>query len=356
MTVTAFSYVNFRGVDFIQYITGKNIEELENLCEHLDEKKFRATQIFQNIHKNKILDFSQMTNLSLDLRNKLSENYKFHLVDSRLTVESKLDSTKKYLLKMDGLDLVESVYMQYDNRKTICISSQVGCKMGCKFCASTKRGKIRDLSASEIIQQVYFLEHENGDIDNIVIMGVGEPLDNFEEIVRFIKLITHKAGRNLSHRSITLSTCGLADKIYELADTALNVNLAISLHYADDLKRKKFMPIAYKYTINEVIKACEYYFKKTKRRISYEYVVIDGVNNTEQDVENLTKLLYGKKSHINLIPLNPIEEFKYKNKNNDVLYKFKEKLVNNGLNATVRISKGLDIQASCGQLRNVYTR
>lgn len=228
--------------------------------------------------------------------------------------------------------------------------------MGCTFCASTKNGLVRHLSASEIIDEVYELERLNGDINNIVIMGIGEPLDNFNNITKFIEIITDQKGRNLSHRSITLSTSGLTPKIYELADTGLDVNLAVSLHYPTDEQRKEYMPVARKYNINGLLKATDYYLDKTKRRVSFEYVVIDGVNNRDIDVENLTKLMRGKNVHINLIPLNPIEEFKHGKTSKKVINDFKDKLSKNGLNATIRYSMGQDIDASCGQLRNNYAR
>lgn len=212
------------------------------------------------------------------------------------------------------------------------------------------------MTASELIEEVYTLERLNGDINNIVIMGIGEPLDNYKNITKFLEIITNENGRNLSHRSITLSTSGLTPKIYELADSGLDVNLAVSLHYATDEKRKKFMPIAKNYDIKGLIKATDYYLDKTKRRVSFEYVVIDGVNNLDEDIDNLKKLLKGKNIHINLIPLNPIEEFKHGKTSNKVINDFKDKLSKNGLNATIRYSMGQDIDASCGQLRNNYAR
>ena len=228
--------------------------------------------------------------------------------------------------------------------------------MGCKFCASTKNGLERNLSAGELIEEVYALERLNGDINNIVIMGIGEPLDNYENIRKFIEIITDEKGRNLSHRSITLSTSGLSPMIRKLADSGLDVNLAVSLHYADDDKRRKFMPIANKYSIESLMEATDYYLDRTKRRVSFEYVVIDGVNNLDSDVSNLTSLLNGKNVHINLIPLNPIEEFSYDRPKSTALRDFRDKLLKRKLNATIRKSMGSDIDASCGQLRNNYAR
>lgn len=339
-----------------QRINDKTIEELEKIFLDLGFQKFRAKQVFRQIHVNKINDFSKMTDLSKDMREKLDQLFSFPEIKILKEFKSKVDKTKKYLLELDDGNIIEAVFMEYDNRNTICISSQVGCKMGCKFCASTKNGLERSLSASEIIEEIYLLERENSDINNIVVMGIGEPLDNFSNIERFIKIITDPKGRNLSHRSITVSTVGLVDKIYELSDLGYDINLAVSLHYAFDKKRMIYMPSAKKYKINEIVKACDYYLEKTKRRVSYEYVVIDGVNNLEEDVDQLVKLFKGKNIHINLIPLNPIEEFKHSKTKANIMEEFQKKLTNKGLNATSRRSMGSDIDASCGQLRNNYAR
>ncbi|MDD7043949.1 MAG: 23S rRNA (adenine(2503)-C(2))-methyltransferase RlmN [Peptoniphilaceae bacterium] len=337
-------------------INDKTLEELEEIFLKKGYQKFRAKQVFRQIHVNKVNDFDQMTDLSKDMREELSQKFYFPSVKMEKEFVSKIDSTKKYLLSLDDGNIIEAVFMDYESRKTICISSQVGCRMGCKFCASTKKGLERNLTAGEILEEVYELERINGDINNIVIMGIGEPLDNFKNITKFISLITDERGRNLSHRSITLSTSGLVPKIYELADMDIDVNLALSLHYASDEKRRKFMPIANKYSIRQLIKACDYYLDKTKRRVSFEYVVIDGVNNLDDDVNNLVSLFAGKNIHINLIPLNPIEEFAYGKPKNSALRDFRDKLSRKKLNATIRRSMGSDIDASCGQLRNNYAR
>ncbi|WP_073998022.1 23S rRNA (adenine(2503)-C(2))-methyltransferase RlmN [Anaerococcus urinomassiliensis] len=339
-----------------QSINDKTIKELEDIFLEKGYQKFRAKQVFRQIHVNKVNDFSQMTDLSKDMRESLSNEFEIDKVSLLKTFESKIDSTKKYLFELKDGNIIEAVFMDYKDRKTICISSQVGCRMGCTFCASTKNGLERHMTASELIEEVYTLERLNGDINNIVIMGIGEPLDNYKNITKFLEIITDENGRNLSHRSITLSTSGLTPKIYDLADSGLDINLAVSLHYATDEKRKKYMPVAKKYDIKGLIKATDYYLDKTKRRVSFEYVVIDGVNNLDSDIDNLKKLLMGKNIHINLIPLNPIEEFKHGKTTNKIINDFKEKLTRNGLNATVRYSMGQDIDASCGQLRNNYAR
>lgn len=337
-------------------INDKTIVEIEELFKEKSYQKFRAKQVFHNIHVNRINDFNEMTDLPLKMREELQNDFKIDKIKIFKTFESKVDSTKKYLLELADKNIVEAVFMEYKDRSTICISSQVGCRMGCSFCASTKNGLKRNMTSSELIEEVYLMERLNGPISNIVIMGIGEPLDNFSNIKKFIEIITYSKGRNLSHRSITLSTSGLAPKIKKLADTGLDVNLALSLHYADDKKRAVYMPIAKRYSIKEIIDATDYYFDKTGRRVSFEYVVIDGVNNLNEDVENLHDLLFGKNVHINLIPLNPIEEFDHKKPNNKVLEDFKNKLTKRGLNATIRRSMGSDIDASCGQLRNNYVR
>lgn len=339
-----------------QSINDKTIKELEDNFLEKGYQKFRAKQVFRQIHVNKVNDFSQMTDLSKDMRESLAAEFEIDKVSLLKTFESKVDSTKKYLFELKDGNIIEAVFMDYKDRKTICISSQVGCRMGCTFCASTKNGLERHMTASELIEEVYTLERLNGDINNIVIMGIGEPLDNYKNITKFLEIITDENGRNLSHRSITLSTSGLTPKIYDLADSGLDINLAVSLHYATDEKRKKYMPVAKKYDIKGLIKATDYYLDKTKRRVSFEYVVIDGVNNLDSDIDNLKKLLKGKNIHINLIPLNPIEEFKHEKTTNKIINDFKEKLTRNGLNATVRYSMGQDIDASCGQLRNNYAR
>lgn len=337
-------------------INDKTIEEIEDLFKARSYQKFRAKQVFRAIHVNRINDFDQMTDLPLKMREELKNDFKIDKLDVLKTFDSKIDSTKKYLLQLTDKNIVEAVYMAYKDRSTICISSQVGCRMGCTFCASTKNGLVRNMTASELIDEVYLLERLNGPISNIVIMGIGEPLDNFENIKKFIEIITDPRGRNLSHRSITLSTSGLSSRIKDLADTGLDVNLALSLHYADDKKREIYMPVAKRYSIKDLIEATDYYFDKTGRRVSFEYVVIDRVNNLNEDVENLHDLLFGKNVHINLIPLNPIAEFDHKKPAAKVLEDFRQRLTKRGLNATIRRSMGSDIDASCGQLRNNYAR
>lgn len=337
-------------------INDKSIEELEEIFEGLGIKKFRAKQVFRQIHVNRMNDFYDMTDLSKDLRKKLDSIFYFPKLKILKEFKSELDGTIKYLIELDDKNIIEAVFMEYSDRFTVCISSQVGCRMGCKFCASTKNGLERSLTASEIIEEIYLLERENNPINNIVVMGIGEPLDNYDNITKFVEIITDSKGRDLSHRSITISTVGIVERIRDLADSNLDVNLAVSLHYAFDNKRVKYMPTANKYKLSDIVKACDYYLDKTKRRVSYEYVVIDKVNNLDEDVKELVKLFKGKNIHINLIPLNPIEEFKHSKTKSNIMNQFQSKLSHYGLNATIRKSMGSDIDASCGQLRNNYAR
>ncbi|MDD7382846.1 MAG: 23S rRNA (adenine(2503)-C(2))-methyltransferase RlmN [Peptoniphilaceae bacterium] len=338
----------------METINDKNLNEIEILVDKLNEKKFRAKQIYKQIHNNKINDFFEMTDIPLNLREKLSLEYCFSRVKKIHEYDSKLDGTKKYLFELNDGNVIETVFMPYKKRNTLCISTQVGCAMGCKFCASTKNGFIRNLTSSELIEQTYEIERINGDISNIVIMGIGEPFYNYDNLVKYIKIITDKNGRNLSHRSITVSTSGIVEKIYEMANENLDVNLAVSLHFSNDELRRKYMPIGKKYSIEEIVEACDYYFKNTGRRVSYEYMIISGVNDTDKDAFNLHKLFFGKNILINLITLNPIKEFK--NYKSDLIStnNFANKLTKLGLNVSIRKSMGKDINASCGQLRNKY--
>lgn len=351
-----FLWANLRRFSMKEIINDKTLEELQSIFAQKSYKKFRAKQVYRQIHVNKVKDFESMTDLPKDMREEMAKDFKFSSLKKVKEFISQVDSTRKFLFELEDSNIIEAVYMDYEDRKTICISSQVGCRMGCTFCASTKKGLTRNLTAGELVEEVYALERELGQINNIVIMGIGEPLDNFDNILKFIRLITDDKGRNLSHRSITLSTSGLVPKIYELADTGLDVNLAISLHYAFDHKRITYMPIGKKYSIDQLVRASDYYLDKTKRRVSLEYVVIDGVNNTKDDADELCRLFRVKNIHINLIPLNPIEEFKHGKTDKSVIKDFQKALEKRGLNATVRRSMGADIDAACGQLRNNYAR
>jgi 23S rRNA (adenine2503-C2)-methyltransferase len=266
--------------------------------------------------------------------------------------DSKIDQTKKYLFSLKDGNIIESVSMGYKHGTTICISTQVGCKMGCSFCASTKGGLIRNLTPGEMLNQIYMIENDqNINISNIVLMGSGEPLDNYDNTIKFLKIIHSELGHNLSYRGITISTCGIVPKIYELADEKIPVTLSISLHSAFDEARKKIMPISSKYSIAEIIDACKYYDSKNNRRITFEYTLIDGVNDREEDIDEISRILRGINSHVNLIPLNPIKEYQENRPSKSNIKRFENDLQKRNIDVTIRREMGADISASCGQLR-----
>jgi len=328
------------------------IEEIEAYMKTLGEPKFRAKQIFSWLHEKQVMDYEEMTNLSKPLREKLSQNAPLPLMKIERMQESQIDGTRKYLYLLSDQNLIESVFMRYHHGNTVCISTQVGCNMGCKFCASTIGGKMRDLLPSEMLMQIYQIEKDTNErVSNVVLMGSGEPLDNFDNVIRFIQLITDPNGKNLSHRSITLSTCGLVEKIDALADLNLGVTLALSLHAGDQETRQKLLPIANKYPLQDVIKACDRYFDKTGRRVTYEYSVVRGVNDTAEEAEKLGKLLHGKNAHVNLIPVNPVVERGFEKPLASALSLFVKILDKYGINATIRRELGADIDGACGQLR-----
>lgn len=331
------------------------ISELETYFLYLGEKKFRAKQLFEAIHKQKIKNLDKLTTFSQDLKDKINNSSEIYGVKKVLELKSKLDETKKYLFELHDENVIESVLMKYKYGYTVCISTQVGCKMGCAFCASTKKGLIRNLYASEMLDEIYEIERLNDIIvSNIVLMGSGEALDNFDELIRFIELISAKEGKNLSKRNITISTCGLADKILKLAEYDYPITLTISLHNADEEERKKIMPITRKYPFDELIPALKEYQAKINKRISFEYVLIDGLNDSYQSALDIKNLLKDIKSHINLIPLNKIKEYDEKPSTSENINKFKKYLEDFGFNVTIRRELGADINASCGQLRNNY--
>lgn len=331
------------------------ISELETYFLDLGEKKFRAKQLFEAIHKQKIKNLDKLTTFSQDLKDKINNSSEIYGVKKVLELKSKLDETKKYLFELHDENVIESVLMKYKYGYTVCISTQVGCKMGCAFCASTKKGLIRNLYASEMLDEIYEIERLNDiNVSNIVLMGSGEALDNFDELIRFIELISAKEGKNLSKRNITISTCGLADKILKLAEYDYPITLTISLHNADEEERKKIMPITRKYPFDELIPALKEYQAKINKRISFEYVLIDGLNDSYHSALDIKNLLKDIKSHINLIPLNKIKEYDEEPSTSENINKFKKYLEDFGFNVTIRRELGADINASCGQLRNNY--
>ena len=332
-------------------IKNYNLEELQEIVENLGEKKYRAEQIFNWIYKENVTSFDDMANLPLSLREKLKENYDLHIFKIITKQESK-DGTKKYLFDILDGNAIESVLMEYKHGYTICVSSQVGCKMGCKFCASTGVKFARSLETGEIVEQLQAVERDTGvKISNVVFMGIGEPLDNFENVLKAISLINNQKGINIGARHISISTSGIVPKIYELADKDLQCTLSISLHSASNEKRSAMMPINNAYNIEELMKACRYYIEKTNRRISFEYALAKENNDNLDDAKELVKLLRGMLCHVNLIPINKIENGKFNKSTNENIMKFRDYLNSHGIVATIRRELGSDIDAACGQLR-----
>lgn len=325
--------------------------ELEAFLLELGEPKFRAKQIFSWLMQG-VDDFSGMSNISKKTKEALKEKSYISKLKIREKYVSKLDGTVKYLFELDDGNCIETVVMRYKHGLSVCISSQVGCRMGCGFCASTIGGLYRSLSAGEIINQIIYAQKDIGErISNIVMMGIGEPLDNYDNVIKFLHNVNHSDGLNIGYRHISLSTCGLVDKINALAEEKLPITLSVSLHAPNNEIRDKIMPVNKKYKVEELIKACKSYINKTNRRISFEYSLIAGVNDSEENAVELARLLKGMLCHINLIPVNHVEEREYYKGDALSIKKFQERLVGLGMNATVRRELGSDISASCGQLR-----
>ena len=328
-------------------ILSLNFEELSEKILEMGEKKFRAKQIFDWLHVKKITDFEQMSNISAQFRTQLSENFYINCLKIKKRLVSKIDNTVKYLYGLEDGEAVESVLMDYKHGAALCVSTQVGCKMGCKFCASTLAGWVRNLEPSEMLGQMYESERDSGKtLDSIVLMGIGEPLDNVDNVMKFLKILEESG---FSLRRVSLSTCGVVDKIYDLAKLKLGVTLSVSLHAATDEKRSEIMPINKKFPLKSLMTACDDYFAATGRRISFEYSLIEGVNDDEGSAKELIALLGGKNCHINLIPINEVRERGFKK--SPYVERFQRYLTNSGLNATVRRTLGADINAACGQLR-----
>lgn len=334
-----------------QDILSMSLEELQSAMGQLGEPKFRAKQIFSWLHEKQVVSFDEMTTLSLQLRRKMNETFCINRLNITKRLASKVDHTVKYLYELPDGNHVETVLMEYHHGRSLCISTQVGCRMGCNFCASTIAGFVRNLEPSELLLQVYETQRDSGfHIDSIVLMGIGEPMDNFKNVVRFFQLISNPNGYGLSLRHVTVSSCGIVPKIRELADMKLGVTLSLSLHSARDDRRSEIMPVNRAYPIGEALDACRYYFEQTGRRVTMEYSVIEGVNDSPQDAKELSRLLKDMQCHVNLIPVNPIAERNYHALRKTV-EKFQEMLTSLGLHATIRRTLGSDIQAACGQLR-----
>ncbi|MBR0541409.1 MAG: 23S rRNA (adenine(2503)-C(2))-methyltransferase RlmN [Clostridia bacterium] len=327
-------------------------EELSEKLSELNLPKFRTAQVYSWLYEKGVTSFDEMTNLSKDLRAVLSENFEIKNCRIDLKQVSKLDGTVKYLYELDEGEFVECVVMKYKYGYSVCISTQLGCKMGCKFCASAIGGFKRHLTPSEMLSEIYTAQKDlNIKISHIVLMGTGEPLDNFDNVLRFLELVTDEKGLNISIRHISLSTCGIVPKIYELADKQLRLTLSVSLHAPNNELRSNTMPVNDKWSIEELLKACRYYTEKTSRRISFEYAMIKGVNDSESCAKELAKRLKGMLCHINLIPVNNVRENAYLKSDNKSMKAFIDILEKNGLTVTVRRTLGSDIDASCGQLR-----
>lgn len=338
-------------------IKSMTLSEIEEVIKQINAPKFRAKQIFDWLQVFGVMCYEEMTNIPKALRSELSEKYPVNSCEIELKQVSKIDSTVKYLFRLSDGNFIESVLMKYKYGYTLCVSSQVGCKMGCVFCASTKSGCVRNLLPSEILGQIHAAQRDmNIRVSHVVMMGMGEPLDNYENTIRFLELASSEKGLNLSMRNISLSTCGLVPRIYDLAEKRYQLTLSVSLHAPNDEMRSKVMPVNNKYPINELIKACKDYTKSTSRRISFEYAMIKDVNDSDQCAYELASLLKGMLCHVNLIPANEINESSHKRSTNERLQRFMNIMNSKGINTTVRRSLGSDIDASCGQLRSKYNR
>jgi len=333
-------------------IKSMTLEELKEEFKKQGMPAFRAAQVYQWMHQKLVSGFDEMTNLSKDLRCQLNEKYTYTCLTPVRIQESKLDGTKKFLFELADGNYVESVFMRYQHGNSVCVSSQVGCKMGCRFCASTLDGWERNLLPSEILDQIYAITRSTGErISNVVVMGTGEPLDNLENLIRFIRLLTNEDGLHISQRNITVSTCGLVPQIRKLAEEKLQITLALSLHATTNEKRKALMPVTNTYPLEEVLPACSDYAKATGRRITFEYSLVAGVNDTKEDAEELIRIAKRYAGHVNLIPVNPIKERDYKRGSKQEILAFKNKLEKNEINCTIRREMGRDIDGACGQLR-----
>ena len=330
------------------------VEELKGLMAELGEKPFRAKQIYAWLHQQLVTSWDEMTNLSKSLREKLSV-YPITALSQADVRISKIDGTRKYLFQLEDGNVIESVLMKYKHGNSVCISSQAGCRMGCRFCASTIGGLTRNLLPSEMLDQIYRIQTSLGErISNVVVMGTGEPMDNYDNLLRFIHILTEDGGLHISQRNLTVSTCGLVPQIYKLADEKLQMTLAVSLHAPNDEKRRELMPIANKYSIDELLEACRNYFDKTGRRITFEYSLVAGVNDSKENAKELAGRLKGLNCHVNLIPVNPVRERSFVRSTRQAVENFKINLEKYGINGTIRREMGSDIDGACGQLRKRY--
>lgn len=334
-----------------KYLTDMDIKELEQMLQGIGQQKFRAKQIFSWIAKG-ASDFDEMTDLSKQLRQELKLFARVSGLNIRKKLVSSIDGTIKYLFELLDGNIIESVLMKYTYGYTACISSQIGCKMGCSFCASTIEGFRRNLTAGEMLEQILAIQRDGGvKVGNVVIMGIGEPFDNYDNVLRFLKLAHDPEGLNIGYRHMTVSTCGIVPQILRFSQENMQVNLAISLHAPNDLLRAQIMPVARRYAIDKIIEACKIYTEKTKRRITFEYALIEGVNDLPENAAELAKLLRGMLCHVNLIPVNAVEGTSYRQSSRRHMDEFAGALTEKGIETTIRRELGADINAACGQLR-----
>lgn len=337
-------------------IKSMDLEELTRFVKEKGLPAFRAKQLFEWLHVRRVRGYEEMTSLPAALRAGLAGE--FPLVTAAVADRqiSRVDGTQKFLFRLPDGCLVESVFMRYKFGNSVCISSQVGCRMGCRFCASTLHGLVRSLSPSEMLEQIYAIIRETGEnVSHVVVMGMGEPLDNYDSLVRFLRLLTCPEGMNLSRRNVTVSTCGIVPNIYRLAKEGLPVTLALSLHACTDEERRRIMPVANRYSVEELMDACAFYYRKTGRQITFEYSLIGGVNDGPAQAEGLARLAKPLRAHINLIPVNPVRERDYVRPDSAAVQAFKKKLEISGVNVSIRRALGKDIEGACGQLRNRYS-
>lgn len=333
-------------------IKSLTLEELQKAMQEMGEKPFRAKQLYEWMHGKLAEGYEEMTNIPASLKEKCRQNFSYTALQKVQMQESKTDGTRKYLFALEDGNVVESVFMRYKHGNSVCISSQVGCRMGCRFCASTLDGLERCLKPSEMLDQIYAITRDTGErVSNVVVMGTGEPMDNYDNLLRFITLLTDENGLHISQRNLTVSTCGIVPKMRELAGEHLQITLALSLHATTDEKRRKLMPIANRYSLKELMEACSYYFEETGRRLTFEYSLVKDVNDTQEDAKELIALLHGMNCHVNLIPVNPIKERDYVQSDRKSVERFKHMLEQGGITATVRREMGRDIDGACGQLR-----
>ena len=340
-----------------QQLRSLTYDDMETWMSAQGEKSFRTKQLFTWVHKNAISSVDEMTNISKALRDKIEHEYELEPIHMLEKQVSSIDGTAKYLFELTDGNVIESVWMKYKHGNSVCVSSQVGCRMGCTFCASTLGGLVRGLTPGEMLSQIYEIEKDtNEPVSNVIVMGIGEPLDNYDTVVSFIRILSDERGRNLSQRSITVSTCGLVDQMRKLMKEHLQITLAVSLHAPNDEIRREMMPVAKKYSMDELISACRDYFEETGRRITFEYAMVAGVNDSDENARELIKRVKGLNCHINLIPLNNVVERNQERSKEEVIRHFKLALEKYMKNVTIRRELGSDIDAACGQLRKKYMK